>query len=272
MSNPAVRTHQDRAEPHEGASAHVPDGPRERAGALLGRLWAPAIAAISRARSARMFHPVGSTFAGKVEPIAGQLSTIGDRLEGYVLARLSAALWKGEVGRFDVLGMALRFSAGPVVDEKAAADDQDLLFATIRSPLTMPLSPFTTDASDFVSNRYWAVSPFAIAPLGRFELRLSPLGRAAGTGSRHDRLRSAVAGGRAAWLLEARRTLTLRWVAVARVQLEHPVELDQAALAFDPFRSGRGIVPVGLVHAIRRAAYASSQRGRPRGRAAGSGA
>jgi hypothetical protein len=271
MSNPAVRLHPDRAEPHEGASAHVADGPRERIGALLGRLWAPTISAVSRARSARMFHPVGSTFAGTVEPIAGRLSTIGDRLSGYVLARISAALWKREVGRFEVLGMGLRFCAGPIVDEEAAPDDQDLLFATIRSPLTMPLSPFTTDASDFVARRYWAVSPFAIAPLGRFELRLSPLGRAEESGSRHDRLHAAVAGGRAAWLLEARRTLTMRWIAVARVQLERPIELDQASLAFDPFRSGRGIVPVGLVHAIRRAAYASSQRGRPRGRAAASG-
>ena len=243
----------------------MPDGPRERIGAWIGRLWAPAIAAVSRARSARMFHPVGATFAGRVEPVGGPLVSIGEQLAGNALARLSAALWKGDVERFDVLGMALRLRAATIVDHEAGPGDQDLLFATIRSPLTMLASPFTTDASDFVGNRYWAVSPFEIAPHGRFELRLSPLDDEKRPGSRDERLAAAVREGRAAWLLEARRTLTLRWIGVARVHLERPVDLDQAALAFDPFRTGRGVTPVGLVHAIRRAAYAGSQRGRPRG-------
>jgi hypothetical protein len=47
-------------------------------------------------------------------------------------------------------------------------------------------SPFTTDAGDFVGNRYWAVSPFEIPPHGRFELRLSPLDHAARPGSRDE--------------------------------------------------------------------------------------
>jgi hypothetical protein len=49
---------------------------------------------------------------------------------------------------------------------------------------------------------------------------------------------------------------------VARIDLDQPVELDDRALRFDPFRSGAGIVPVGFVHAIRRAAYAASQHAR----------
>src|SRR5688572_3541022 len=42
--------------------------------------------------------------------------------------------------------------------DRADPDDTDLLTATIRSPLTMLGSPLFTDATDFVGNRYWAVS------------------------------------------------------------------------------------------------------------------
>jgi hypothetical protein len=45
--------------------------------------------------------------------------------------------------------------------------------------------------------------------------------------------------------------------------LLHVLDLDQEALRFDPFRAGRGIVPVGFVQWVRRLTYASSQRLRP---------
>ena len=53
---------------------------------------------------------------------------------------------------FDVLGLALRIRprTGPALDEHAALGDQDLLFATIRSPWTTLLAPFTTNARDFL--------------------------------------------------------------------------------------------------------------------------
>ena len=88
--------------------------------------------------------------------------------------------------------------------------------------------------------------------------------------SRATRLLAAVAAHRAAWSFEVRETWTLRWHAVARIDLERPVVIDQAALQFDPFRAGLGIEPVGTVHAMRRAAYAASRAGRPRGSAHGS--
>lgn len=268
-------TPQSVAEPHAG--------PREQAGAAIGRLLAPAIAAVSRLRHARMFHPVGHCFAGTCEPAAGEaedaLAEVGRRLAGRVLARCSAALWKRDFEHLDVLGIALRFrpgggggtngangangANGRALDDRPAAGDQDVLFATIRSPLTMLASPLFTNAHDFVANRYWAVSPFEAAGR-RFELRLSPIDPPRLAGSRTARLDAAVGAGRAAWWLEARRTLHLRWQRIARVALAHRVELDQEALRFDPFRDGAGLEPVGLVHAIRRAAYAASQAARPR--------
>jgi hypothetical protein len=142
--------------------------------------------------------------------------------------------------------------------------DQDLLFATIRSPLTMVFAPFTTDASDFAGNRYWAVSPFATLELGRVELRLTPVDPKRTKGTRIERLREAVRSGHAIWELQARRTLTRPWHPVADLIVEREAAVDQAALRFDPFRDGAGIEPVGLVHAIRRATYAASQDARPR--------
>lgn len=210
-----------------------------------------------------MFHPSGHTFTGKIDAvIGGSFDALGARLDGRALVRVSGALWKSEREWFDVLGVGLRVHpGGGEITETAEPGDQDLLFATIRSPLTMALSPFTTDASNFLSS-YWAVSPFEAPPVGRVKFRLRPIGRAEIGGTRIERLREAVGRGEAGWWLEARRTLTLSWHPVAVIQLEREVFLDQAALSFDPFRAGADVTPVGLVHAIRRAAYAASQRAR----------
>jgi hypothetical protein len=225
---------------------------------------APAAAALSRWRRARVFHPEGHTFAGYSTVADGPFHELGRELAGRVLARCSAALWR-EWEHLDVLGMALRLrpGLGADLDETPEVGDQDLLTATIRSPLTMLASPLFTDATDFACNKYWAVSPFE-HEIGRVELRLSPAGCVAPAepGNRVQRLAAAVADGQAIWWLQARKTLTLRWHKVLRIQLDHPVDIDQEALAFDPFR---GVLrPVGVVHAIRRAVYDASQHARPR--------
>lgn len=241
----------------------MPEGLRERVGARVGRWWAPAIARVSHARHGRMFHPEGHTFVGHAAAVPGPFEVLGGRLTGRVLARFSGALWRDEREHLEVLGCALRFRRGPgiALDHRAEPGDTDLLAATIRSPLTMLLAPLFTDAHDFTTNRYWAVSPFAHDELGRFELRLSPVERLALHGPRAARLYHAVEWGRAAWWLEARHTLHLRWHRLLCITLAHHVAIDQEALRFDPFR---GVLrPVGLVHAIRRAAYAASQDARP---------
>jgi hypothetical protein len=238
-------------------------GVREQIGAGLGVLAAPVIAVVTKLRHARMFHPRGHVFVGHSDPITSPFPGLSQALAGRVLARCSAALWRGGWEHLDVLGFALRIRRDTKeIDARPRDGDQDLLTATIRSPLTMLAAPFFTDASDFVGNTYWAVSPFEYDDV-RFELRLVPIDPPAkSSGSREARLRRAVAEHRAAWWLQARKTLTLSWHTVARIELEHAREIDQAALAFDPFRGA--LKPVGVVHAIRRAVYAAGQAARPR--------
>jgi hypothetical protein len=238
---------------------------RERIGAAIGRLLAPAIAAVSRFRRARTFHPRGVVIIGRSEPIiGGAFANLGADLEGQVLARCSGALWKRRSERFDVLGIALRFrrSQRPF-DARAQPGDRDVLFATIRSPLTMVVSPFTTNAHDFLQNQFFAVAPFAVHGHDRVELRLVAVDPPVMRGAREDKLRAAVAAGRCVWHLEARKTLTRAWHAVARITLEQEIDIDQEALRFDAFRTDDRLVPVGFVHAVRRAVYAAGQHNRP---------
>lgn len=241
-------------------------GARENAGELIGRLLAPGIASISRARRARMFHPDGRTFVGRVDPIKaeGSLGGVGTVLAGFALARFSGALWRRGFEHLDVLGVALRFRREPIEDPVARPGDQDLLFATIRSPFTMPFAPFTTDSHDFMANRYWAVSPFDAPEAGRVKFRLSPLVPSRPSPlPREEHLESIVASELSSWRIEVRRTFTASWTPVAHLRLERVANIDQATLRFSPFHCGRGIVPRGLVHAMRRPTYAASQAARP---------
>lgn len=233
---------------------------REALGDAVGTCWAPWIHGVARLRHGRMFHPEGLVFRGRVDRcFGGPFAVAGRRLGSHVLARFSGALWKHGRERFDVLGIALRFSHVSVDTVRPHAGDQDLLFATILSPLTMPLAPLMTHSHDFFANRYHAVAPFELADRRRVKFRLTALEHPAHVGSREQQLRSAVAIGAARFELAARATLTRRWHQIAHVALEADLELDQGELRFDPFRDGAEIVPVGFVHAIRRRAYAASQ-------------
>lgn len=237
---------------------------RERIGTVIGTLLSPVVAAVSNLRRARTFHPRGLVFQGRSEPIiGGAFANLGAELEGTVLARCSGALWKQPNERFDVLGIALRFRQfDRPFDHRALPLDRDLLFATVSSPLLLAASPFLTNAHDFLANKFYATCPFEVHGHDRVEIRLVPLQRSEADGSRADKLRHAVEHG-CAWHLEARKTLTRDWHPIARIVFERELELDQEALHFDPFRTGEGLAPVGLVHAIRKAVYSASQHARP---------
>jgi hypothetical protein len=241
-------------------------GPRERAGLAVGLTWAPAVAAISALRKSRMFHPRGVLATGRVFPSPYALDhVVAERIAGPALVRLSGALAKDEQQRFEVLGLGLRIGRRPIASVSPSDGDQDVLFATIVSPLTMPIAALSTRSDDFLANRYWGVAPFEVEGIGRVKLRLSPTMGASEphAGRRREKLAHAIALGRARFSLDVRHTLHTQWEPLAILELDALCDLDQEALRFDPFRTGRGIVPVGFVHAIRKYVYAAGQAARP---------
>jgi hypothetical protein len=247
----------------------------EQLGRLAGIGLAPLTATVSSLRGARMFHPRGVVLRAAVVPVArtARWEALAGRLEGHALVRLSAALFERAESIPDVLGCAIRFTEARPTDARALPADQDLLLATIRRPWTMALSPFTTDVRDYMNNHYFGVCPFRSAE-GVIEWRLSPEQPCPAGLDRASRLAEAIARGRATFTLEARAWPgshvigdTPAWASIARVELLERIDVDEDALRFDPFRSGRGIAPTGFVHGLRAAAYAASQRARPGPRA-----
>jgi len=222
---------------------------------------------VSLLRQARMFHPRGSVFRARVvvDPDT-QWVQAARRLEGHALVRLSGALFKAEVQHLEVLGAAIRISSSRIESEAPSPGDQDLLLATILSPLTMPLAPFSTRSGDYLANCYYGVAPFELTDVGRVKLRMRPRHHRAPTEEdRREAIETAVRDGEASFVLEARPTLRFGWGPLARIELESAAsDVDQEALRFDPFRDGRGARPVGFVHAIRKAVYLASQAARPR--------
>ncbi len=243
--------------------------PQSSAGTLAGLVLSPVTYAISALRRSRMFHPSGVLCEARVEPLAAEpsLAPLAAALAGPALVRWSSAWWKQSEWR-DVLGCALRFGAAESW-LNPGSDAQDLLLATIQRPWSMFGAPFTTRQHDFLDNVYFGVSPFLVR--GReVEWRLVPEHPSPAGASRRERLERALAAGVASARLELasyrgplRRPRDAEFQSVVRIVLERVRADDPAALRFDPFRAGRGLVPVGFVHAMRRLTYASSQRVRP---------
>lgn len=238
---------------------------RSLIGLAGGVALAPLAAAGSYLRSARVFHPSGIVLRGvavAAEDAGAAERAVAERLEGTVFARFSGAWWKTRQWP-DVLGCALRFSARSELGLAPGPGDQDLLLATIRHPLTTLLAPLSTWVSDYLSNRYFGVSPFRVSPLGRVKLRLSPEQPAPAGATRVRRMHDALAHGPIALTLEARPDrVGAAYLPVARIELYACLGIDPRGLRFDPFAAGRGLEPVGVVHALRVASYAASRRAR----------
>jgi hypothetical protein len=230
--------------------------PLEQLGRAAGWVSAPIFALGSALRRSRVLHPVGELFEGSIEPgvAPDDLAPLAEALRGGALVRLSAALWKRRASRLpDVLGCAIRIYDGD-------AGDQDLLLATIRRPWTTGLAPLTTDVRDYLANDYFSVSPFALEGIAqRFYLRLRPLRRGGRGGTRRERLIAALDEGAVTFAIEASYRPRSQWREVATLRLDRFAAEDAARVTFDPFRTGRGIAPRGVIHALRHGPYAASQ-------------
>ncbi|MDB4971159.1 MAG: hypothetical protein JWN44_6848 [Myxococcales bacterium] len=241
-------------------------------GRAMGALLAPITGAVSAVRHARMFHPDGVIYQARVAPAtATAMPEVAARLAGPALMRLSSAWWRGRKELPDVLGVAIRFRRRAEPSAEAEPGDQDLLLATIRHPWTMPFAPLSTHVHDFLANDYYGVSPFMLEGVGLVYLRAVPSPPRASEGGRAERLARAVADGAARFTLEAKRRGTSSWQPIVTIELIGPVTIDEQALRFWPYLTARGIEPRGFVHALRRAAYRSSQHARGADRASAGG-
>ncbi len=230
------------------------------AGGAAGLLLAPLFGLGSYLRQARFFHPSGVCYRAEVQPAAGELHALGERLGPAALVRLSGAWWRSREWP-DVLGIALRFQQTPGVAPRDG--DQDLLLATIPLPVFTPLAPLWTNVHDFLDNTYYGVSPFAVTGIGSLRFRLRPAATSPTGADRQSRIAAATAAGTAVLQLQAQRAPGASWHPVADLRLVAELVVDQEALRFSPFRQGRGIAPRGFIHGLRRGVYPFSQASRP---------
>lgn len=225
----------------------------EAIGRVCGALLAPAAAAGSLLRRGRLFHPEGVLYRAEVEPLGA--TALSRALAGPAWVRLSGALFRSRQLP-DILGAAVRFHPGE-------PREQDLLFATFRSVLTLPFALLTTHPRDFLANTYSTVLPSRAPGHGRVVFRLVPEHAAPGLGDRRARLQRAVQEGRAAFGLELRGSMGWpSWERVARITLRERMEGGGEELQFSPFQAGLGITPAGFFQAWRAVVYPASQLGR----------
>jgi len=230
--------------------------PTEQLGRVAGWIAAPVFAAAAAMRHARALHPTGELFEARVElgRPPDDFAPLAVALRGPALVRFSGALWRtADPHRLDVLGCALRLPDGP-------RGNQDLLFATIRRPWTMGLALLTTHVEDYLANDYFGVSPFSLADVPRrFYLRLRPLRQGGDGEDRTERLLRALDADPVTLAIDASYRPRSEWREVAILRIVRSAARDELRLRFDPFSTGRGIVPRGVIHALRHGAYAASQ-------------
>lgn len=231
------------------------------AGTVVGAIIGPIFAAGSAARQARVFHPKGVIHAATVT----SSHPVGERLAGGAIVRFSGAAWRRERAP-DMLGMAIRFRKDRPPSVVPHEDDQDLVLATMRSVFAIPVAFFTTNPHDFLGNTYRGAALFAVDGLGRVRLQARPLAPSPEAADRTHRLDRAIANGNAVFAIEAASSDGV--VELATLVVGPRLTLDEAELAFHPFREGQGIRPTGFVQDLRRAVYPASQAAR---RSAGEG-
>lgn len=227
-------------------------------GALFGVLLAPFVFLGGLLRRARVFHPDGQFFRGRViaTPAADpRVQRVAARLAGFVLARLSASVHAGPEEVPDWLGGGFRFRADAAPTAVAGPGDQDVLLASLESFLSTQKAKRETDHHDYLNNTYYTVAPYLVDGVGKARVRLVGSRLGPRTGPRSERLKQAAAAGEAWFRLEVQPRGEADWLAVARIELDGPTEIDMPSWYMTPFRAGRGLTPCGVIHGIRLIVY-----------------
>lgn len=239
---------------------------QELIGRGLGYAVAPISFFASLLRGDRMFHPDGVIYRADVSAIASHaaLGLLAERLAGTAIVRLSGGLWQWspDQRRPDALGVSIRFRDVDSITPDLLPGDQDILFVSARTLPELLVAPLRTDVDDFLNNQYHAVLPFRVEGVGVVELRLvSPQPSPPGA-NRRERLELAVGDDMAVLQLEVRVAGEHHWRALVSIDLREPLPIDDDRIAFHPATSAMGLIPAGVLQAMRRPVYHASQLGR----------
>lgn len=223
--------------------------------ASVGRVAAALFGLASRVRGRRSLHPDGVGFEATltIEP-AGSL---GSRLldtpgEHRCIVRLSRAIGLPERSR-DILGLAVRVLDG----ERNTV--QDLLFSSVAGDGRLARH-LLTPVRRFAGPPLSTILPYR-TPHATLTLLLR------GRSTEPERTATLEETGRAftdqalVFALEARTQGTV--TGLGHLRAHHPLtQKDTEALRFNPYHASADLQPAGLINALRRRAYAASQRGR----------
>lgn len=226
------------------------------AGPVVGAFFG----ALTRARGARAFHPAGSGYHAEVVITPAERPTGVPFLDetGSYRAELRFSRGVGAPDPLpDVLGLAIK-----VIDAHGPDLDQDLLLVTSASPpvgrhLLLP-------ATGFLGRQFSSVLPYLVG--GRIRL----FGAVAGSPAMRDGGTALAEVHVAAHTGDLRFDLTMAgevggWHSIGEVRVGPPLTDEEAeALRFNPWHTGPGITPIGLLQALRDSAYRGSQRERQR--------
>jgi hypothetical protein len=209
-------------------------------------------------RNSRFFHPRGLLFCGELEALPD--SPIP--LPPHVLIRFSSGWWKYKEWP-DVLGISLRLSESPVRNIVPLKNDRDFLFASFRHPWELPVAPFFTDHHDYLANSYYAISPFRLKSGEYVEFMIDPSRGNRTTGTREEKLTGNVMSGKVILRLLMKTEKQESWKLIGRIRVRDESDMDQEALRFHPFLTGRDLRPAGFIQHLRYGTYRLSQWVRP---------
>ena len=221
--------------------------------ATFGAAAAAVMGAASAVRRKRVFHPDGVAYEATFQATGwSHGAELLDRAGVHeAIVRVSRGAGLPEVLP-DFLGLAVR-----ITHAHGRGDHQDLLLISSASPpgLRHALVPVRTLRHE----RYSSVVPYRVG--GRTVLFGARRLTDPGGDEQVSDLRSGATPPRYALELAELRG---PWEPVGVLELGSRLsEREAATLRFDPSHTGGGIEPVGVVQAVRRLAYRSSQAARP---------
>lgn len=242
--------------PAAAAGADAP-APARIAADAAGLAIGAALAGVGLVRRAKPVHPHGVTYRARLSvpgaPCAPAASTLlATPAEHHAVVRFSRSIGAPRPLP-DLLGMSIR-----VIDAYGPDRHQDLLLVTCGTrPL---LHHVLLPARDVQQRPYSSAFPYG-AGERRFVVGALPdpdSPRPAG-GDEFHRLARAAATGRLTFGL-AVAALPGPFQRVGTLHVEEPLPDTLEALRFNPFHSGGGLQPTGLLNRMRRAAYPMAQQ------------